>query len=128
MKFLTDWELIHIHDRLIELYGGLPGMPDADRATAILTRVENQYFYEGVTDVFELAALYWVAISRGHIFNDANKRSSLAATLLFLARQNIQLFNDEGDQAWLVNLTVSAATGELTPGQLANGLRGSQLK
>ena len=117
MKFLTDWELIHIHDRLIELYGGLPGMPDAD-----------QYFSEGVTDVFELAALYWVAISRGHIFNDANKRTSLAATLLFLARQNIQLFNDEGDQAWLVNLTVSAATGELTPGQLANGLRGSQLK
>jgi death-on-curing protein len=30
-----------------------------------------------MNDVFDVAAMYAVAIARGHVFNDANKRTAL---------------------------------------------------
>lgn len=37
---LNEAIVMRIHDRMIELYGGLPGMPDAERMGAIIARVE----------------------------------------------------------------------------------------
>ncbi|PAP23182.1 Fic family protein, partial [Salmonella enterica] len=46
---------------------------------------------EGVTDVWLLAAMHMLAISRGHINNDGNKRTALFITLQFLKRNGITL-------------------------------------
>lgn len=95
-------------------------MPDAGRAEAIIHRVHNLVHYEGMHNVFDLAAAYWVAIARGHIFNDGNKRTAFFTTMAFLKRNGV-LIRDEGNT--LEELTVQAATGELTPVQLAQILR-----
>ncbi|WP_261318313.1 type II toxin-antitoxin system death-on-curing family toxin [Burkholderia cepacia] len=42
-----------------------------------LHRVENHAHYAGLDDVFGIAATYATAIARGHVFNDANKRTGL---------------------------------------------------
>ncbi|MDX3772497.1 type II toxin-antitoxin system death-on-curing family toxin [Chromatiaceae bacterium AAb-1] len=49
-------------------------------AEALIYRVQNRKHYEGVTDIFELAATYWVTIACGHIFNDDNKRTAFFVT------------------------------------------------
>lgn len=120
MKWISASEIVIFHDRILQLYPGVAGMPDAGRAEAIIHRVHNLAHYEGVNDVFDLAAAYWVAIARGHIFNDGNKRTAFFTTMAFLRRNGV-LIRDEGNT--LEELTIQAATGELTPTQLAQSLR-----
>lgn len=120
MKWISASEIVIFHDRILQLYPGVEGMPDTGRAEAIIHRVHNLVHYEGVHDVFDLAAGYWVAIARGHIFNDGNKRTAFFTTMAFLKRNGV-LIRDEGKT--LEDLAVQAATGELTPVQLAQSLR-----
>ncbi|WP_057492586.1 type II toxin-antitoxin system death-on-curing family toxin, partial [Salmonella enterica] len=71
----------------------LPGMSDPGRAEAIIGRVQARVAYEEITDLFEVSATYLVATARGHIFNDANKRTALNSALLFLRRNGVQVFD-----------------------------------
>ena len=90
MKHLTALQVIVCHDENVRRYGGLPGIVDAARIEALLARVRNHERYEGVTDVFELAALYCVAIARGHAFLDGNKRTALNCTWAFLKMNGVK--------------------------------------
>lgn len=120
MIWVSAQEVIAFHDRILRRLPGVAGMPDPGRAEALIYRVQNRTHYEGITDIFELAATYWVAIARGHIFNDGNKRTAFFVTMVFLYRNGIKIC-DTGNT--LENLTVLAATGEKTVGQLAQNLR-----
>jgi death-on-curing protein len=95
-------------------------MPDPGRAEALMYRVLNRIEYEGITDVWQLAAMHLLAIARGHIFNDGNKRTALFITLLFLRRNGIILPANPD----FVEMTVEAAAGQLTLEQIAERLRG----
>ncbi len=88
MRHISPEELIALHDANISRYGGLPGMSDPGRAEAIIGRVQARVAYEEITDLFEVSATYLVATARGHIFNDANKRTALNSALLFLRRSH----------------------------------------
>ncbi|ELT4301316.1 type II toxin-antitoxin system death-on-curing family toxin, partial [Escherichia coli] len=110
---------IALHDANISRYGGLPGMSDPGRAEAIIGRVQARVAYEEITDLFEVSATYLVATARGHIFNDANKRTALNSALLFLRRNGVQVF----DSPELADLTVGAATGEISVSSVADTLR-----
>lgn len=120
MIWVSAQEVIAFHDRILQRFPGVAGMPSHGRADALIYRVQNRKYYEGVTDVFELAATYWVAIARGHIFNDGNKRTAFFVTMTFLYRNGIKIRDNDN---MLENLTVDAATGEKTVEQLAQYLR-----
>ncbi|EPJ3899542.1 type II toxin-antitoxin system death-on-curing family toxin [Proteus mirabilis] len=120
MIWVSAQEVIAFHDRILQRFPGVVGMSDPGRAEALIYRVQNRKHYEGITDVFELAATYWVAIARGHIFNDGNKRTAFFVTMTFLYRNGIRI-RDTGNM--LENLTVEAATGEKTVDQLAKHLQ-----
>lgn len=120
MKWVSAAEIVEFHRRIMLISPGVPGISDADRATAIISRVHNLAHYEGVTDVSELAASYLVAVARGHIFSDDNKRTAFFTTMVFLSRNGILIRDDDNE---LENLTVIAATGELKAGDLAARLR-----
>lgn len=120
MIWVSALEVIAFHDRILQRLPGVAGMPDPGRADALIYRVQNRTHYEGMTDIFELAATYWVAIARGHIFNDGNKRTAFFVTMTFLYRNGIQIRNNDNT---LEELTVNAATGEKTVSQLAQHLR-----
>lgn len=120
MIWVSAQEVIAFHDRILQRFPGVAGMSDPGRAEALIYRVQNRKHYEGITDVFKLAATYWVAIARGHIFNDGNKRTAFFVTMTFLYRNGIRI-RDTGNM--LENLTVEAATGEKTVDQLAKHLQ-----
>lgn len=118
MRHISPEELIALHDANINRYGGLPGMSDQGRAEAIIGRVQARVAYEEITDLFEVSATYG-GYSEGHIFNDANKRTALNSALLFLRRNGVQVF----DSPELADLTVGAATGEISVSSVADTLR-----
>ncbi len=118
MRHISPEELIALHDANISRYGGLPGMSDPGRAEAIIGRVQARVAYEEITDLFEVSATYLVATA-GHIFNDADKRTALNSALLFLRRNGVQVF----DSPELADLTVGAATGEISVSSVADTLR-----
>lgn len=119
IQHITPNEVIALHDYLLRRYAGVPGMTDSGRADAIVSRVMNREFYENITDIYELAATYWLVIARGHIFIDGNKRTALNTTMLFLKRNGVKVY----DHPVLVELTVKAAKGEFVSTQLAAKLR-----
>lgn len=89
--FLDAEQVIIIHDAQLEEHGGLSGCRDYGVISAMLYRVENLNVYENINDIFVLAAAYLIAISRGHGFNDANKRTALMSALVFLDMNDILL-------------------------------------
>ena len=119
IQFISAEEIIRFHDRLLAVTPGVPGMVDPGRAEALLYRVLNKYKYEGVNDLWLLAAMHLLAISRGHIFNDGNKRTALFITLLFLKRNGITVPANPA----FVELTVAAAAGQLSLEEIARQLR-----
>ena len=66
-------------------------------------------------DVFEIAAMYAVAIARGHVFNDANKRTALVSALAYLETEGIVLKRS----AQLEDIMVDVAQGLLGEQHLA---------
>lgn len=120
MNCVSAQEVIAFHVRILQRLPGVAGMHDPGRAEAIIYRVQNRAHYEGITDVFELAATYWVAVARAHIFNDGNKQTAFFVTMTFLYRNGIAIHDNDD---LLENLTVKAATGEQTVDQLAQHLR-----
>ncbi len=83
MRHISPEELIALHDANISRYGGLPGMSDPGRAEAIIGRVQARVAYEDITDLSKSPPPTRVATARGHIFNDANKRTALNSALCY---------------------------------------------
>ncbi|WP_260426620.1 type II toxin-antitoxin system death-on-curing family toxin [Burkholderia sp. Bp9142] len=71
--------------------------------------------YAGLDDVFGIAATYAVAIARGHVFNDANKRTGLTCALTYMEQQGIAIPR----LADLEDLMVDVADGGVTSEDLA---------
>jgi len=84
--------VLETHDDIINEFGGLIGFAQSKGALeSALHRVENYIAYGGVVDPFEIAALYGIAIARGHIFSDGNKRTALVCVLTYLDLSGISI-------------------------------------
>ncbi|MFH8134811.1 type II toxin-antitoxin system death-on-curing family toxin [Pantoea osteomyelitidis] len=105
--FLTVEQVIAIHDSQLETYGGLPGFRDLGLVEGMVARVENLHVYESETDLFVLAAALLLSIARGHGFNDANKRTSVASAMIFLDMNGSPITPVEG----FADYVVEAAQG-----------------
>ena len=101
--------VVAIHDEIIARLGGLPGFGGSGRGgvEAALQRVENHAHYAGLGDALGIAGLYAEAVSRGHIFNDGNKRTALTCALSYLSEQNVHVRRDP----LLEDATVMLANG-----------------
>lgn len=72
-----------IHDAVLNP-GELQGMAGDKSLDGALARVDNRLVYGMITDVFDLAAAYCVAVATGHVFNDANKRTAYKTMIVCL--------------------------------------------
>jgi death-on-curing protein len=109
--------VVTIHDEIIRELGGLPGFAGAGRGgvQAALTRIENHAYYEGLDDVLGIASMYAEAIARGHVFNDANKRTALTCAISYIEQQGYHVKRDPV----LEDLTVMLAEGNLSRDDIA---------
>jgi death-on-curing protein len=108
-------KVVEIHDLILSREQGLHGSHGEGPLEGALARIESRIHYEGLDDVFEIAAMYAVALARGHVFNDANKRTALVTALTYLSLQGIDIPRDD----LLEEMMVDVAEGNLEQADLA---------
>src|SRR6056297_1792981 len=69
----------------------IPGLAKDKSLDGALGRVDNRLVYGMISDVFDLAAAYATAISRGHCFNDGNKRTAFDSMNFCLDLHGIEI-------------------------------------
>ena len=82
--WIVERDVLAIHDRLLALDGGAPGLRDRGLLASALARPQQHDAYGESPDVVRLAALYTDAILRNHPFIDGNKRVGFIVGVLFL--------------------------------------------
>lgn len=114
MIFLTANDIAEFNAEIIP-----NGRPDNSKIETIVNSVLNAHHYDSVNDVYHLAAIYLIAISRGHIFLDGNKRTAFQSMVLFLGINGVDLRASNQ----LEELTVETAQGKIGIEQIAEQLR-----
>lgn len=108
-----------IHDAVLNP-GELTGSAGDKSLDGALARVDNRLAYGLIADVFDLAAAYAVAISQGHCFNDANKRTAFRAMQVVLDLNGVDPdWDTEEAGQWIIR----AAQRQAGEAELADWLR-----
>ena len=80
INFLSLDEILAIHDRVLEEFGGEAGVRDPGLLESALYRPQTGYYQ----DLAEMAAALFESLLINHPFLDGNKRASFFATDVFL--------------------------------------------
>ncbi|HHF1669770.1 TPA: type II toxin-antitoxin system death-on-curing family toxin [Haemophilus influenzae] len=111
--------VLAIHQTILENEPGLKGQADVGKLESALARIDNWMLYENTDNIFDIAALYAIAIAKAHAFPDGNKRTAMVTMLTYLDLQGISIQPDHG----LDDTMVEVASGELNFLQLSQHLQ-----
>ena len=107
---LSEEEIFNIHELVLQRDGGLPGLRIGASLSATVERIYNHAHYDAeYRDPWRLSALLAYAITIGHPFNDANKRTALVASVLMLKCNSCS----QPEPAALSELLVAAADSKV---------------
>lgn len=83
--FLTLAEVLELHDRSIQQFGGSPGVRDRGLLESALATPQatfgGQYLHDGLA---EMAAAYLFHLVKNHPFVDGNKRTGALSARVFV--------------------------------------------
>ena len=116
MSEITPEMVMEIHDLILSTESGLDGGHGIGPLEGALGRISSHLQYAEVEDIYEVAALYAVALARGHVFNDANKRTALVTALTYLQIQGVDIPRSDD----LEEVMVDVAEGRLDARSLAD--------
>jgi death-on-curing protein len=80
VQFLSLDEAIAIHERLIDKFGGTPGLRDKGLLESALFRPQTGYY----EDLAQMAAALFESLISNHAFVDGNKRVAFFTCDIFL--------------------------------------------
>ena len=80
VQFLSVDEILAIHERLIDQFGGSSGVRDKGLLESVLFRPQTGYY----SDLAAMAAALFESLLVNHAFVDGNKRVAFFATDIFL--------------------------------------------
>jgi death-on-curing protein len=125
-KHLTREGILAIHEVVLGAHGGLAGLRDDNMLESALNAPRASMFGQPMfDDPIEIAAAYLFYLCKNHPFLDGNKRTALAAALVFLA-ENAVFGHDRREplpvDAW-EGFVLDVAAGRLTREQTTAGLR-----
>ena len=119
--FLTLAEVVEIHADQIQRYGGQAGVRDLALLESALAQPEAFFAGEWLHgDVHEMAAAYAYHLCQNHPFNDGNKRTALAAALVFLELNGTGILDPKGR---LKSAMFRMASGGMSKADFAKLLR-----
>jgi len=102
-------DALALHDRLLAIDGGAPGLRDEGLLESALARPQQLLAYGHKPDTVALAVAYTRGIVRNHPFIDGNKRTGFVIGALFLELNGSRLTASEEDATQAV-LTLAAGT------------------
>lgn len=109
MILLRKVEVLAIHDRALQEFGGSPGIRDEGALESALVATDNRVWYEQA-DIVACAATYAYHLTMAHAFVDGNKRVGAASMRAFLVANDMAL---EATQDALYDLFMAIASGEM---------------
>ena len=116
--FLSVDDVLQIHADQIARYGGSEGVRDLglleSAAAQPMAQFGDQFLHR---DLFEMAAALHFSLTNNHAFVNGNKRTALAAAVLFL-KINGHFIDQPSTQA-LVDVTLAVAAGSATKNDVA---------
>jgi death-on-curing protein len=120
--WLDEMQVAAIAHMTVARFGGLSGeLRDENLLKAALGRPLNKWHYdEPKPDLFDLAAAYCFALSRGHAFHDGNKRTAYIAAIVFLELNGVVCAPAPED---IIRTMLSLAAGSLDEAELAAWFR-----
>lgn len=90
-----EWDLAilcFVHDEIIGASGGAKGFHDKRLIESALARPNQSAFGEEMySDVFAKAAALLDSIANNHGFRDGNKRTAMAAAVLYLNNNDVEI-------------------------------------
>lgn len=117
MKFLTAEQILFIHARLIDETGGSHGVRDLSMLLSAAGRPQATYGSQDLyPDFFHKAGALMDSLIRNHPFLDGNKRTGIAAAVLFL-QINGYKFNCPEDE--LVSFAIRVAESKFGLDEIA---------
>jgi len=121
MNQLTFEEVMRLHGKLIERFGGLDGLRDAE---AVKSALQQPFVSWGGEDLYrtieEKAAAVAFVLVKSHPFLDGNKRTAHAVMEIFLQLNGRSL---EADPFETKDLFVDLAAGSATRDDLVAWIR-----
>jgi death-on-curing protein len=117
VSYLSKSQLLHLHQRLIERFGGPAGLRDEGALDSALARPQATFDGEDLYPTLaEKAAAFFHSLISNHPFRDGNKRLSAISAELFLLVNGLELAAADEE---LEELVMSSARGELAVEQIA---------
>ena len=83
-KWIGSEALRILHAQQLERFGGMGGLLDENVVESALARPRNLYAYREDVDLADLGASYLCGLAQKQSFADGNKRTAVAAMLVFL--------------------------------------------
>jgi death-on-curing protein len=118
--WIDERDALALHDRLLALDGGAPGVRDMGLLQSALARPQQLYAYGDNPELMDMAAAYIAGIVRNHPFIDGNKRTGFLVGILFLELNGARFTATEESAAQAI---LSLAAGTLDEPALAAWLR-----
>lgn len=119
-QYLTLEEILQLHYRVIEDYGGSHGVRDESRLQSVVNAPAQEVFgTQQYPTIIEKAAVYMRNIIGDHPFSDGNKRSGVTVAGVFLLRNNVRLTASPKE---LEDFAVHIATHHLSVDDIATWL------
>jgi death on curing protein len=127
IKHLTVSAVRAIHTEVLAAHGGARGIGDeALLESAVAAPQASMMGQPLISDPVEIAAAYLFYLCRNHAFIDGNKRTALAACLVFLESNNLlpstKLSADEWE-AFVLDVAASRLDRDQTTGRLRKLLK-----
>ena len=83
-KWIGSEALRILHAQQLERFGGMGGFVDENVVESALARPRNLYAYREDVDLADLGASYLFGLAQKQGYADGNKRTAVAAMLVFL--------------------------------------------
>lgn len=104
--YLDMNDVLALHARQIERFGGADGIRDAGLLDAAINRPQSGYY----ADVFEEAAAFWESLTMNHCFVDGNKRVGFASAYVFLRLNGVRIVASEADTLSFILRSIESGT------------------
>jgi death-on-curing protein len=109
LSWIDERDALIIHNRLLALHGGPPGVRDKTLLSSALARPRQYLAYSGNVDIISMSAAYTAGIVGNHPFVDGNKRTGFVIGILFLELNGYRFTASEEEAAQAV-LSLAAGT------------------
>lgn len=108
-EHLTVSRVREIHSVMLELFGGSPGVRDEGLLESAVAAPQATAFGQSpFADLIEVASAYLFYLCRNHPFIDGNKRTAMAAAIVFFRMNGVEPAPDSEEWEKLV-LDVAAS-------------------